>query len=487
MPPRRSARVAAVAERASSVLSPLPPSLVLHVFSLLPADARARAACVCRAWHTTLLEPSLWTRLSFSSPSSGVTCAVTETALAGAAAKARGRLQALDVSGCDAITLDDLLPVLRANAGALRELCYDGCEDDLEPSLNVARFESLLAAAPQLAVCHANLALAEDEVRDGLHGVGRMLRNEPPFQAVRTSSLWATFPWDEGADEAPVLALAADLAAHASLRRVKLTEAPLGSAAALDAVVDAALARQLVSAHFSHCRLSPASAPALARLLGGGTLTELIIVGQKSQNLLDGPSAALLGAALRANSTLTTLALAWAGVFNADAGGVELLGALTGHASVRSLHFSHNAPDDDDLPAGAAVGAALGALVAANAPSLTELDVSFCHLGDDGMRALFAALPANTHLRTLNGMFNSTTVAFAGEVVLPAVRANASLCKLSVANGMFRERTPLEAAAKLVRHRARAAAGGSAAGSEDSSDADAEADSDVDSGLQADD
>jgi hypothetical protein len=96
MPPRRSARVAAAAERASSALSPLPHAVVLHIFSLLPADARARAACVCRGWGYVLSELSLWTRLDLL-PSSGVRVRVTDAVLAGAAAKARGQLAALDV------------------------------------------------------------------------------------------------------------------------------------------------------------------------------------------------------------------------------------------------------------------------------------------------------------------------------------------------------------------------------------------------------
>jgi hypothetical protein len=69
--------MAAEAEPPLSALSPLPMSLVQHIFSLLPADARARAACMRRSWCATLLEPSMWTRLNLS-PSSGVTREVTD-------------------------------------------------------------------------------------------------------------------------------------------------------------------------------------------------------------------------------------------------------------------------------------------------------------------------------------------------------------------------------------------------------------------------
>jgi hypothetical protein len=48
MPPRRSARVAAIAESASTALAPLPLALVLTIFAMLPADCRLLCAAVCR-------------------------------------------------------------------------------------------------------------------------------------------------------------------------------------------------------------------------------------------------------------------------------------------------------------------------------------------------------------------------------------------------------------------------------------------------------
>jgi hypothetical protein len=66
MPPRRSARVAAVAERATSALSPLPLAIILYIFSLLPVDCRLRCMEVCRGWRSVLRERSLWTRLDLS-------------------------------------------------------------------------------------------------------------------------------------------------------------------------------------------------------------------------------------------------------------------------------------------------------------------------------------------------------------------------------------------------------------------------------------
>jgi hypothetical protein len=78
---------------------------------------------------------------------------------------------------------------------------------------------------------------------------------------------------------------------------------------------------------------------------------------------------------------------------------------------------------------GTAVAAALGALVAANAPALQALHVSGEEVTEEGLVPLFDALPANTHLRMLSCAYdrNGATAAFARELLLPAVRANSSL------------------------------------------------------------
>jgi hypothetical protein len=277
-----------------------------------------------------------------------------------------------------------------------------------------------MRAAPQLTACHAKILAVVDTA-----DARRMLRNEAPFQPLRLHNLGVEF--GDNADEAASLALAADLATHASLKMVDLNHAVLSTLHALDAVVDVALARQLVSVCFWGCRLSPASAPALVRLPGSPTLTDLTI-GQDEQ-LLDGPSAALLGDALRANRTLASLSLQASSWHDTDAV-ASLLSALTGHSSLRKLEL----PENDVPLASMVIGAALGALVAANAPALTELDVSSNLLSDAVLRPLFEALPANTHLRELKVDGNGMSPAFARNVLLPAVHANTSLWLLIAYN-----------------------------------------------------
>jgi hypothetical protein len=148
MPPRRSARVAAVAERESSALPPLPHAVVLAIFALLPVDQRLLCREVCRGWRAVLGDVSLWLRLDLTHKSGGMMFEVTDALLRAATALAGGQMQALDVSECRALTRPALLAVVRKNAVGLRELraCHGAAK-----RLEVAAVEALLRAAPHLA------------------------------------------------------------------------------------------------------------------------------------------------------------------------------------------------------------------------------------------------------------------------------------------------------------------------------------------------
>jgi hypothetical protein len=437
----RSARVVAAAQHAAPALAPLPHALVLHILSLLPVDCRLRCAKVCCSWRAALEDTSLWIRLDLTASGVSPKREATDALLHAAAARARGELVALDLRGCESVTFDALLAVATANGGALREL-RTHTDDEGSAPLDTNALEALLHAAPRLAVCEADVACRE------LALAHRLLRNEAPFSPLHLRSF--EFHGEQAdPDDAAVMALAADTASHAHLRRLLLRNVPFDTAAALDAVVDAALLRQLTSVTLQLCILVFASAPALVRLVGGGALAELDILG--ANTLLDAPAALALGNALRASSTLTAVTLRVAGLWHNIAAATALLGALTGHPCLRSLNISHNHVD----PAGQdEAGAALGALVAANAPALTALDVSACVLRDAGLRPLFHALPANTHLRTLNCGHNALSDAFLRETLLPAVRANSSLRELKILGQNSKAAREAEA---LVQRRADAA------------------------------
>jgi hypothetical protein len=402
-----------------------PSVVVLLILAKLPVDLRARCACVCRGWRAALLEHSLWTRLDVSH-TSGVTVAVTDALLRGAVARAGGGLQALDVSRCSAASRATLLALVTANADTLRELraCHGACVNDLASValLSVDDAEALLRAALQLRVLEADVRCESIADARRALGIAEGLRRGPlRVHGLRLQHLGAA-----DLDLADFLALMTDVACHPWLQQLFLERVPR-MPAVLDAVVDAALARRLTGLHLVRCGLSPASAPALARLLGGG-VASLSVWEALQATLLDAPAATLLAGALRANRTLTALQLVELNLWRDADAAVTLLGALAAHPSLRKLDVSFNA-----VPRArrAAVGAALGALLAADAPALTELRIHRCRLGDAGTAPLFEALRANTHLRTLVCGGNQITDAFAADVLLPAVRANANLRALT--------------------------------------------------------
>jgi hypothetical protein len=140
----------------------LPPALLRAVFLSLPADARARAACVRRGWRAFLADPSLWLRLDLST-GSGVTCRLNNAAVCAAAARAQGRLEALNIdrSSYDVYVLDvavAVYDVVEANAASLRELSgmYFDVENSPKEPDGLAELQELVASAPALEVLEAS-------------------------------------------------------------------------------------------------------------------------------------------------------------------------------------------------------------------------------------------------------------------------------------------------------------------------------------------
>jgi hypothetical protein len=416
-------------QRPSINISSLPHALIVRVLSALPADARLRCAEVCKAWLAAVCDRTLWLRVDLS-PGSGVTHAVNDALLRAVAARAGGQIQALalPVPYLNLFTDEALFAVLQANPDAIRELdVTSSCSSDAVYFF-AGLVKEVLDAAPQLQVFRANVVASLSEA-------ARLLRNEAPFEPLRVRLLnVAKKDEDEDEDEeeriddADLLALAAAMRQHVSLETVWLQDVPLGTPAVLDAFVDASLARCFSKLSLERCSLSPASAPALTRLLGSAALTDLWIVNEEMQ-LLDVPASTLLAGALGANTTLRVLKLDRVDLFGDVTTGAAVVRALTAHPSLQVLWLLDNEPAT--VFDAAAAGAALGAIVAANAPTLQELRVSWCALGDAGLAPLCDALAANTHLvRTLHCENNAMSAAFARDAFLPAIRANGSLREL---------------------------------------------------------
>ena len=384
----------------------LPHAVALHILSFLPADARARAALVCRAWRATISDPQLWTVLDLS-PASGVARPVSDATLLGAAALARGGIKALCLDGCFALTRAAQLDVATANAGSLREL---SCVSVSTRGAHI--IEELARAAPQLESFKVDAEVTVTEAT-------RMLRNEVPFGALQLHSLHAGPNNDDEVDEEEEwLGFSSALSAHTSPRQLRLAvdRAPLDLPAVMEALTAAALACNLRFLDLYECDLSQASVPALARLIMGGSLETLHIFNNQVQ-LLDEAAAVQLADAVTASRTLTQVELFAVCLWEDAAAAAVMMRALTGHSHLQAIKLGANDPPDPS-----AAGVALGALVAANTPALTTLDVGTQELGDVGLGPLFDALPRNNHLRELRCAHTGMSAAFARDVVLPAAR-----------------------------------------------------------------
>jgi hypothetical protein len=376
----------------------LPLALAQHgIFARLSVDVRLRCAEVCRAWRAALRERSLWLTLNMSSAFGGVMRVRT-----------REEAQAADITTHGAYTPRTL-----------------------------RRFDELLRAAAVradggLQVLDASYA-THAAVLDVVTANGGALRElalscSPQFNQVAGAAQLETL-----------------LRAAPRLRCLRLWQVHLSAPGALDVVVDAAVTCRMERLSLSCCALSPASAPALVRLLRDGALSELRL-WNCGTHMLDEPFAALLARALRANCTLTQLHFLDTELWRSPAAAAALMGALTGHASLRELDVGTYPGDEaaePDAPLtleqSAAAGAAFGALIAANAPALEALDVSSCGLGDAELAPLADALRQNTHLQSLRIHPDSPeedmytfSAAVVRDRLLPAARANRSLRALSL-------------------------------------------------------
>ena len=293
----------------------LPEPVALRIFATLPADDRARCGRVCRAWREQLITgpdaARLWTARLDLSLSSGITCARGDATLEGAAALARGGLEALKLT--DDFDADErytfthaaLLRVVAANQ-RLRDLVVRCCSGF--KCMSLEQLQALLhAAGPDLQRLDVGVA-TENET-----GARALLRREPPYGAVRVVQLVTNArAYSSLRTAAGVCAFAAAVAACASLRRLLLYEVHLETQAAIEALVDAVRSRRLVALTLWRCSFTAGVLPQLARLLAddGAALADLRVL--QSNSLFATASEADVAAfcaALRRNVTLRTLML----------------------------------------------------------------------------------------------------------------------------------------------------------------------------------
>ena len=105
----------------------LPSPLLRYIMLALPAEARARCACVCRAWRSLLADATMWQRLELPAFNDETVERLMRT-LRGVAERAAGQLRALKID-YDSHRLgglrDEINAVIAANAASLRERALD--------------------------------------------------------------------------------------------------------------------------------------------------------------------------------------------------------------------------------------------------------------------------------------------------------------------------------------------------------------------------
>ncbi len=355
-----------------------------------------------------------------------------ESVLRGASGRALGRLSLLDLSQHH-VRWRVLLPVLAANVGSLRELYLFAARAlNFDASSTAPIVEAVVAAAPQLQ------ALTAEVMSCAWEDAPRVLRSEPPFAQLQLRcSLEVHFDGEAGVAGGmdhfgPFAAEFADAALQPGLTRLCVGGADTAQPALMDALVDAALARRLQSLKMEFC--SPPAAAPLARLLAEGSLAVLDVgpPGVAFTPLFDAAGAALVADALRMNTTLTKLYLYGADLCLDMRVAGALLGALVGHPSLSALRILFENTTRADC---GAFGAALAALIAADAPALQSLVCFNSSLRDAGLTPVVEALALNHHLGVLDLRGNSTSKTFARKRLLPAVRLNTTLRELSFVDG----------------------------------------------------
>lgn len=424
--------------QAQAPLTQLPHTLLHAILLRLPADERSRVATVCRTLRDVVANPVLWTEVDLTR--CGVTCSLINPSLIVLALAPRLaalrvlRLQAWpETREQAAVVLDALNAVLVLKRGgfipSLSEVAVAGALQSriaygTYPTARLEVLRALLTEAPALTRLDVTEPWCESEDALALLTL--------PGLRMRTLR-WVV---RSGTPVPPPLVLDVLAAAeqHVSLQGIMLpsdTARMLERSSLIPRLVDVAVARRLTSLSMSGVRT--AMVPHLARLLRESTsLRSLSICGR---SLFEEHNAAVFATALRANATLQELVLRHVGMWHApfEASGIAVCAALEGHPSVTSLTFDEVYWDVDGMEHFRMLDVSLDALLRANAPALTTLDVRVTtqELGTSLPR-MFGALPHNTHLRTLRLRELDSDAAHLRNTMLPGVRGNTSLRELQL-------------------------------------------------------
>ena len=355
---------------------------------LLPLDARACAACVCRAWRAAILNPLLWKELSFER------CAarVNDATLASLCARAGAALHTLDLPAGPYMHV--------TGAGLVAALRGGGCSGVRRLSapyvswfrqLNASEAQELAAACPflQHAACAIRCSLSEAaSVSTALPG---------PMGLTLECARW-------GYEEVnpSVTQLVERLRVNAALTSLELSDYQIGDAGAAQLADCLRVNSTLTSLDLWNSSIGDAGARQFAECLHvsvalthlaeclrvNATLTCLFL----SISGIGEAGATLLAACLRINTTLMYLGLACNEI--GDGGATQLADCLRVNATLTGLHLASNGIGD--------VGATQLAECLRVNVTLKSLDLDENVIGEAGVEQLEESMRVNTTLTSLN-------------------------------------------------------------------------------------
>ena len=399
---------------ARSPFDALPPVLLRSIMLALPVRARTICAAVCRCWRDFLSDPSLWQVLVLTCyDAEGVVCWHFPDLVRGAAARAAGQLRVFSFGNSQRSCTRELLnEIAEANAATLREVNVDDatltCPRPRHSFNGVQSLRAFLAVVPHLQV------LCCGSIHGSTAELAPVLRGDAPFGPVRVkcAKLYLDHTTREDA-----LAAAAAASAHVWMTEMYVDSLPLNDAAVTEAVLNAACERRVTALTADVQGDFQADSPALARLLQCGSL-EKLTMSTSGPVPAGARTVAVLATALQGCRSLYSFISLRKVNATVQEPFDALLNALAALPLLEVLTLSIAWLDAQK----AAAGHALGALLAANPPSLRILSISLCNLGDDGLGPLLDGLASNTHLRTLYCDDNDPSDAFEHERLRPALR-----------------------------------------------------------------
>ena len=397
----------------------LPLDFVALVLMRLPLDARLRAREVSRGWRALLNELRFWLVLDFS-PGSGVVARLTRALLFAAGERARGHLHTLDLTGANhSLDPEHLVQFVAAHGQSLRTVTTP-----VQRPLNADQVTRLCCSA---SLCTLRCFVSCD-VAEALP----LLRCEVPFALLHFVHLLVH---NFHHNQQTVLELVAALPSHSGkIKGLTVHEAPLRNIATADALMRRIAEVRVSNVAFMDCNFVPASLPGLTRLIQAGCLETVSIENSRTALFEAGPEFTTFCHALR-NSTLQALELRSCGLWRDFAIAGELLVSLLGHPTLRELDLNYDRVGDTDDAKLAAAGEQLASLITHNT-ALEKLECYGNYLGQAGLAPIFEALPRSSTLKELTFWHETISREFARDVILPAVRANSSLQKLSFGHDM---------------------------------------------------